>query len=55
LDEWEALVHRLSKTWGLGIYSTDLGFSVEADQFAQALAKTPAWRDFATKFKWPTI
>lgn len=55
LHAWESLVHRLSKAWGLGLYSSDLGFCVETDQFTQAIARTPAWRDFATNFKWSTI
>lgn len=52
LDVWKTLVRGLSKIWGLSIYASDLGRTVEIDQFDRILAKTPAWVAFSSKFNW---
>lgn len=55
LDTWELFVKQLCESWGLRIHDSDLGFTVEANQFRRMLASTSAWQDFSEKFRWLPI
>jgi len=54
-ETWRAFVTQICGAWGLGLYDSYLGTTVEADQLLRLLADTPAWREFGQHFGWPPV